>query len=53
MLHLTPASAEETSGKLRPDLPDQLKRKMDMMNAHREDYKQLIASPNHFNKDAT
>jgi hypothetical protein len=46
LLDLAPTPAEETSRKLGPDLPAQLKRKMDIMNAHWEDYKRLFTSPN-------
>jgi hypothetical protein len=46
LLDLAPVPAEETSRRLGPDLPEQLKRKMDIMNAHWEDYKLLLTSPN-------
>ena len=46
LLDLAPAAAEETSRRLGPDLPEQLKRKMEVMNAHWEDYKRLFTSPN-------
>ena len=46
LLDLAPTAAEETSRRLGPDLPEQLKRKMDIMNAHWEDYKRLFTSPN-------
>ena len=46
LLDLAPAPAEETIRRLGPDLPAQLKRKMDVMNAHWEDYKRLFTTPN-------
>jgi hypothetical protein len=46
LLDLAPAPAEETIRRLGPDLPAQLKRKMDIMNAHWEDYKRLFTTPN-------
>jgi aromatic ring-opening dioxygenase catalytic subunit (LigB family) len=46
LLDLAPAAAEETSRRLGPDLPAQLKRKMDIMNAHWEDYQRLFTTPN-------
>ena len=46
LLDLAPSEEEETSRKLGPDLPTQLKRKIDVMNAHWEDYKRLLTSPN-------
>jgi hypothetical protein len=46
LLDLAPTSAEETSRRLGPELPSQLKLKMDIMNAHWEDYKRLFTSPN-------
>jgi len=46
LLDLAPDAAEETSRRLGPDLAAQLKRKMDIMNAHWEDYKLLFTSPN-------
>jgi hypothetical protein len=46
LLDLAPDAAEETSRRLGPDLPAQLKRKMDIMNAHWEDYQRLFTTPN-------
>ena len=46
LLDLAPTPAEETIRRLGPDLPAQLKRKMDIMNAHWEDYKRLFTTPN-------
>jgi hypothetical protein len=46
LLDLAPTSAEETIRRLGPDLPAQLKRKMDVMNAHWEDYQRLFTAPN-------
>jgi hypothetical protein len=46
LLDLAPTAAEETSRRLGPDLPAQLKRKMDIMNAHWEDYQRLFTTPN-------
>jgi hypothetical protein len=46
LLDLASTPAEETSRRLGPDLPEQLKRKMDIMNAHWEDYKRLFTAPN-------
>jgi hypothetical protein len=46
LLDLAPTAAEETSRRLGPGLPDQLLRKMEIMNAHWEDYKRLFTSPN-------
>jgi hypothetical protein len=46
LLDLAPTQAEETSRRLGPDLPAQLKLKIDIMNAHWEDYKRLFTSPN-------
>jgi len=46
LLDLAPSPAEETIRRLGPDLPAQLKRKMDIMNAHWEDYKRLFTTPN-------
>ena len=37
---------EETSRSLSPNLPEQLKLKIDIMNAHWEDYKELYTFPN-------
>ena len=46
LLDLAPTPAEETSRRLGPDLAAQLKLKMDIMNAHWEDYKRLFTTPN-------
>ncbi|MGA2268708.1 MAG: hypothetical protein ABSH44_09590 [Bryobacteraceae bacterium] len=46
LLDLAPTAAEETIRKLGPDLPAQLKRKIDIMSAHWEDYKRLFTTPN-------
>jgi hypothetical protein len=46
LLDLAPTEAEETSRRLGPDLAEQLKKKMDVMNAHWEDYKRLFTAPN-------
>jgi len=46
LLDLAPVPAEETIRRLGPDLPAQLQRKMDIMNAHWEDYKRLFTTPN-------
>jgi hypothetical protein len=46
LLDLAPTPAEETIRRLGPDLPAQLKRKMDIMNAHWDDYRRLFTTPN-------
>ena len=46
LLDLAPSAEEETSRRLGPDLAGQLKRKIDVMNAHWEDYKKLVTSSN-------
>jgi len=46
LLDLAPSEEEETSRKLGPDLAGQLKRKIDVMNAHWEEYKKLVTSSN-------
>jgi hypothetical protein len=46
LLDLAPTPAEETSRRLGPDLPAQLKKKIDIMNAHWEDYQRLFTVPN-------
>jgi hypothetical protein len=46
LLDLAPSEEEETSRRLGPDLIAQLKRKIDVMNAHWEDYKKLVTSSN-------
>jgi hypothetical protein len=46
LLDLAPTGEEETSRRLGPDLADQLKKKIDIMNAHWEDYQRLFTVPN-------
>ncbi|HEY9154868.1 MAG TPA: hypothetical protein VIM69_07055 [Opitutaceae bacterium] len=46
ILDLAPTSDEETIMRLGPDLPAQLKRKIDLMNAHWMDYDRLFTAPN-------
>ncbi|MGO9261758.1 MAG: hypothetical protein ACLQU1_36465 [Bryobacteraceae bacterium] len=46
LLDLAASPNEETSRRLGPDLPAQLKLKVDIMNAHWEDYKRLFTTPN-------
>jgi hypothetical protein len=46
LVDTAPVAREETSRRLGPALPAQLKRKIDVMNAHWEDYKRLFTSPN-------
>ena len=46
LLDLAPTPGEETSRRLGPDLAAQLKRKMDIMNAHSDDYTRLFTAPN-------
>ncbi len=46
LLDLAPGEDEETSRRLGPGLADQLKRKMEIMNAHWEDYQRLFTVPN-------
>jgi hypothetical protein len=46
ILDLAPVPAEETIMRLGPDLPAQLKRKIDLMNAHWMDYDRLFTAPN-------
>ncbi len=46
LLDLAPVAAEETIMRLGPDLPAQLKRKIDLMNAHWMDYDRLFTAPN-------
>jgi len=46
LLDLAPTPGEETSRRLGPDLAAQLKRKMDIMNAHWDDYTRLFTAPN-------
>jgi hypothetical protein len=46
LLDMASTPAEESSRKLGPDLPAQLAHKMEIMNAHWEDYKLLFTTPN-------
>jgi hypothetical protein len=46
ILDLAPSADEETIMRLGPDLPSQLKRKIDIMNAHWMDYDRLFTAPN-------
>ena len=46
ILDLAPTRDEETIMRLGPDLPSQLKRKIDLMNAHWMDYDRLFTAPN-------
>jgi hypothetical protein len=46
LLDTAPTAAEETIRKLGPDLPGQIKRKIDIMNAHWMDYDRLFTRPN-------
>jgi hypothetical protein len=46
LLDLAPTPGEETIMRLGPDLPAQLKRKIDLMNSKWEDYKRLFTVPN-------
>lgn len=46
VLDLAPTRDEETIMRLGPDLPSQLKRKIDIMNAHWMDYDRLFTAPN-------
>jgi hypothetical protein len=46
LLDLAPVASEETIMRLGPGLPDQLKRKIDLMNAHWMDYDRLFTAPN-------
>jgi hypothetical protein len=46
VLDLAPTPAEETIVRLGPDLPRQLRRKIEIMNAHWEDYGRLFTEPN-------
>ncbi|HEY5552852.1 MAG TPA: hypothetical protein VIK52_13245 [Opitutaceae bacterium] len=45
LLDLAPTRDEETIMRLGPDLPSQLKRKIDIMNAHWMDYDRLFTAP--------
>ncbi len=46
MLDLAPIAEEETIMRLGPDIVAQLKRKVDLMNAHWKDYDRLFTAPN-------
>lgn len=46
ILDLASTADEETIMRLGPDLPAQLKRKIDLMNAHWQDYDRLFTAPN-------
>ena len=46
LLDLAPTPEEETIMRLGPDLPHQLRRKMEIMNSHWEDYGRLFTEPN-------
>ncbi|MFT3781279.1 MAG: hypothetical protein QM790_04625 [Nibricoccus sp.] len=46
LLDLAPVAEEETIMRLGPNLPAQLKRKIDIMNAHWMDYDRLFTAPN-------
>jgi hypothetical protein len=46
MLDLAPIAEEETIMRLGPDIVAQLKRKVDLMNAHWRDYDRLFTAPN-------
>jgi hypothetical protein len=46
LLDTAPTSEEETIMRLGPDLPGQLKRKIDIMNAHWRDYDRIFTAPN-------
>ena len=46
LLDLAPVPEEETIMRLGPDLAAQLKRKIDLMNAHWTDYDRLFTAPN-------
>jgi hypothetical protein len=46
LIDVAPVAREETARRLGPALPEQLKRKIDIMNAHWEDYKRLFTAPN-------
>ena len=46
ILDLAPTAEEETIMRLGPGVPDQLKRKIDLMNAHWADYDRLFTRPN-------
>lgn len=46
LLHLAESKKEEDIRILGPDLADQLQKKLDIMNAHWEDYKRIFTTPN-------
>jgi hypothetical protein len=46
LLFLAPSNAEEDIRLLSPGLPDQLRKKIRIMNAHWEDYKLIFTTPN-------
>jgi hypothetical protein len=46
IIDLAPFSQEETIMRLGPDVPRQLKHKIDIMNAHWRDYDRLFTTPN-------
>ena len=46
LLDTAPTPAEETIMRLGPDLPAQLQRKIDTMNAHWRDYDRIFTAPN-------
>lgn len=46
LVDTAPVPSEETMCRLGPALPTQLKQKVDVMNAHWEDYKRLFTPPN-------
>lgn len=46
ILDMAATAEDESIMKLGPDLPNQLKRKVDIMNAHWRDYDRLYAAPN-------
>jgi hypothetical protein len=46
LLDTAPTPEEETIMRLGPDLPVQLKRKIDIMNAHWRDYDRIFTAPN-------
>ncbi len=46
LVDTAPVAREETMRRLGPALPAQIKRKIDVMNAHWEDYKRLFTAPN-------
>ena len=46
LIDTAPTAEEESIMRLGPDLPAQLKRKIDIMDGHWEDYKRLFTTPN-------